>query len=73
MTTVPTTTDARPLLTLAQVSARLSISKPTCYRLIVAGMLPGAVRVGSQWRVAPAALEAWVRGDEPDVEKGPTG
>ena len=67
-----TTTGARPLLTLAEVSARLSVSRPTLYRLAVAGLLPGAVRIGSQWRVRPDAFEAWVHGDEPDAEKGST-
>ena len=62
----------RPRLTASQVAARLNISRATLSRLASAGMLPGAVRVGAQWRVEPKALEAWVHGDEQRVQKGPT-
>ena len=71
MITLNATTDARPLLSLAEVSARVNVSRPTLYRMAIAGMLPGAVRIGSQWRVRPDALEAWVNGDEQDERKGP--
>jgi excisionase family DNA binding protein len=57
------------LLTPGEVAARLSVSRATLYRMADAGMLPGAVRVGAQWRVEPKALEAWVHGDAEGRQK----
>jgi excisionase family DNA binding protein len=48
-----------PLLSLAEVARRLSISTRTVRRLIDAGYLE-ALRVGGQIRVEPAALDAYI-------------
>lgn len=51
------------LLTLAQVAARLNVSLSTARRL-VKGLGDGpklpALKVGRDWRVRPADLDAWV-------------
>ena len=44
------------LLTAAAVSDRLGIDRSTVYRMAADGRLP-AVKVGTQWRFAPAALD----------------
>lgn len=54
---------AGQLLTLAQVADRLNVSLSTARRL-VKGLGPGprlpALKVGRDWRVRPADLDAWV-------------
>jgi excisionase family DNA binding protein len=50
------------MLTPPEVAARLSVSRSTLYRLLEAGLLPGAVRVGGQWRVDTDELEHWLHG-----------
>ena len=47
------------MLTPAEVAVRLSVSRPTVYRLLEAGQIPG-VRVGGQYRTDQNALEAWI-------------
>lgn len=44
------------LLTAADVSDRLGVDRSTIYRMAADGRL-GAVKVGTQWRFPPAALE----------------
>ena len=48
------------LLTAAAVSDRLGIDRSTVYRMAADGRLP-AVKVGTQWRFPPGALEASLR------------
>ncbi len=45
------------LLTVEEAAAYLRVTPPTVYRLLRAGKLPG-VKVGRQWRVRLADLEA---------------
>ena len=54
-----TKTTARRMLTPTEVAERLSVSRPTIYRLLAANIVP-AVRVGNQWRVDQDELEVWV-------------
>ena len=68
MTTVDTTTDARPLLTATDVAARLNVSRASVYRLAEDGVLPG-VRVGAQWRFDGVQLEGWLH-DRPTQTRG---
>jgi len=58
------TTAAKPdtLLSIPAVAGRLDVSVPTVRRLIRRGELP-ALRVGSQIRIDPYELEAWLFGD----------
>ena len=51
------------LLTVAQAAERLGISEVTAYRLVAQGEMPGAVRVGGQWRVSKPRLERHLHGD----------
>lgn len=48
-------------LSVAEVAARLQVSKMTVYRLVHSGDLP-AVRVQGSFRVSRAALEEYLRG-----------
>jgi excisionase family DNA binding protein len=50
-----------PFLTIDEVRAYLRVNVRTVYRMIRSGRLP-AVRVGRQWRVRPADLDAWLAG-----------
>jgi len=47
--------DTGPLLSPAEAARRFGVCKLTILRMIRDGRLP-AKRVGSQWRIAPAAL-----------------
>ncbi len=51
--------DASQLLTVAEVAARLRVSKMTVYRLIHGGQL-SALRVGRSFRVPTQAAEDYV-------------
>lgn len=55
-TTIP---DDEPLLTVAEVSRALRVSKMTIYRLIDAGELP-ALRIGRSFRVPESAYRAYL-------------
>jgi excisionase family DNA binding protein len=48
------------LLSVAEVAARLRVSRVTAYRLIWRGALP-ALRVGGQIRIDVRELEDWLR------------
>jgi len=48
-------------LTVAEVAARMQVSKMTVYRLVHAGELP-SVRVGRSFQVSHAAVEEYLRG-----------
>lgn len=54
------------LLTIREVCAILRIGERTVYELCRAGRLPGAIKVGGQWRVHRERLLNWVEhGGEP--------
>lgn len=48
-------------LSVADVAARMQVSKMTVYRLVHSGELP-AVRVGRSFRVSREAVEEYLRG-----------
>ena len=52
-------TKIEPLLTVDQVCTKLSMSPQYIYRLLRAGTLRG-IRFGSDWRVDPHDLQAWI-------------
>src|SRR3954470_15887719 len=45
---------------VAEVAARVGLSRRTVYRALASGALVGE-RVGSCWRIRPAAVTDWVR------------
>jgi len=49
----------RPLTT-GKVAARLGVSAPTVRDLIDAGKFPGAFKVGTDWRVPAADVDAYI-------------
>lgn len=49
----------RTLLTPKEVAERLAVSETTVHRLVARGELP-AIRVGRQWRFAPADVESYL-------------
>ena len=57
-----TTVDA-DVYTLEWAAKTLSISVPTAYRLAQRGELPGALKIGSQWRISGARFRAAVHGE----------
>lgn len=57
------TIDTPHLLTVAEVQARLRISRRTAYRLIERGDLP-ALRIGGSVRVDSDELEVWLYGKD---------
>ena len=50
------------LLSAAQVAERLSLPKARVYALAREGQIGGVVKIGSQVRFEPQALDAWIRG-----------
>lgn len=52
------------VLTLVEAAAMLRIAVVTAKRLARAGDLPGAVKIGDQWRVNRATLERHLNGED---------
>ena len=52
------------LLTVPQAAARLGISLATAYRLASSGRLPGAIKIGSHYRVSVVRLERFLHGEQ---------
>jgi excisionase family DNA binding protein len=58
-------------LTIDDVCELLQLGKRTVYELARTGRLPGAAKVGGQWRVNKAKLTAWLEaGGEFSLESG---
>jgi hypothetical protein len=55
--------DVKPLSWAAK---RLGIGESTAYRLAPLGQIPGAFKIGAQWRVSVPRFEAIVHGAEPE-------
>ena len=47
---------------LSWAAEQLDIGESTAYRLAAAGQIPGAFKVGAQWRVSVPKFEAEVHG-----------
>ncbi len=47
-------------MTPQQVQELLQISRPTFFRMVQGGRLPGAFKVGKVWRVDRNKLKAWI-------------
>jgi len=54
------TVEAPTLLRIEEVAAILRIGRTRVYELAQAGELPGAFKVGGQWRVRRREFLAWV-------------
>ena len=52
------------LLKTGQVAARLGVSREKVRQLCISGDLP-CYKIGSQYRVDPDALTAWLEGQKP--------
>lgn len=50
-------------ITVAETARRVGVHPRTVYRALVSGALAGE-RVGSRWRIRPAAVEAWLQPPE---------
>ena len=53
-TSVPT------FLTVAQVAQRLRVCRETILRRLRAGLFPGAIFLGSTWRIPEADVMSWL-------------
>ncbi|MGD0881551.1 MAG: helix-turn-helix domain-containing protein [Acidimicrobiales bacterium] len=51
--------DVKPL---SWAAAQLGIGVSTAYRLVGTGQIPGAFRIGGQWRISVPRFEAEVHG-----------
>lgn len=60
-------------LTATQVGQKLGISMPTVFRLLGSGAIPGARRIGHQWRISEAALERFFDAPEQQTSEGAAG
>lgn len=74
-TTVEALPPTLPPLTIAEAATREQVSTRTVHRWIEAGDLsPGAWKVGTRWRIDPAALDRLrARGPVPRPRRAPTG
>jgi len=52
------------LVTVKVGAAALGLSESQGYRLLHAGQLPGAVRLGNRWRVRASVLRRWLDGED---------
>jgi predicted site-specific integrase-resolvase len=57
--------------TLAWAAEHLDIAESTAYRLAPLGQIPGAFRVGGQWRVSVPKFERQVHGATSDSAASP--
>ncbi len=48
-------------LTVGEAARLLRVSERTLYQLVRSGAVPGAGKVGGQWRLARRVLEGWVQ------------
>jgi len=55
-------------LTIPEAARLLRVAERTVYTLARRGDLPGAVKVGNQWRIDRESLMEWVRGQGRGVE-----
>ena len=46
-------------------ASRLGISVSTAYRLAESGQMPGAFKIGSQWRISRPKFEREIHGTDP--------
>ena len=61
-------------ITIPELALKLRIAERTAYDLVRQGRVPGAAKVGGQWRVRLRDLDAWLdAGGEADrpTEEGP--
>ena len=49
-------------LTVPEAARLVRVAEMTVYSLARAGQLPGAIKVGNQWRIERACLLDWARG-----------
>ena len=47
-------------LTILEVAELLRLAERTAYDLVRKGRIPGAAKVGGQWRIRRADLDAWL-------------
>ena len=47
-------------LTVPEVATLLRIGERTAYDLVRGGRVPGAAKVGGQWRIRRRDLDAWI-------------
>ena len=52
-------------LTISETARLLRVSEKSVYRLAQRGELPGAVKLGTIWRVSRKELMAWVEAQGP--------
>jgi excisionase family DNA binding protein len=48
-----------PIMTVNELSTYLHVHKSTVYRLIKGGEIPGAFRMGSDWRFNREQIDRW--------------
>ena len=53
--------DTTQVMTLREVADFLHVHYTTVYRLVHRGQLPGAFRIGADWRFMRRELERWMR------------
>jgi excisionase family DNA binding protein len=53
---------------LSWAAEQLGIGTSTAYRLVAVGKIPGAFRIGAQWRVSVPRFLAEVHGEVADSE-----
>ena len=53
-----------PIMTVDEVAESLRCSRLTIYRLLHNGKIPGAFRIGSDWRVRSDKFREWIQRTE---------
>jgi excisionase family DNA binding protein len=59
MKKAPAANVTREIMTIGEVAAWLHVHHTTLYRLASQGKIPGAFRVGSDWRFNRDVIEQW--------------
>jgi len=50
----------RVFLSIKELAAKVGVSEKTVYRMLNAGQIPSAVKIGGQWRFNVNAVESWL-------------
>lgn len=59
--------DLPKVITLDELAGYLRVSRANLYKLVRAGKVPGAFKIGSTWRFNRSAIETWMAGDPSEV------
>lgn len=59
----------KSFLTVKELSLKLGVSEKTVYRMVTAGSIPFAIKIGGQWRFNSEKIEKWIAESDNSVSR----